>query len=239
MKKRLRLVIAVAVIAVCFSNVSAEAADDIKVYLNNEHMTFEVAPYMKNDRVMVPMRDIFERLDSVVSWDVNTQSVTAEKDGLTVILGIGMDTMYVGGVPIYLEAVPELTNDKTFVPLRAVSEALDCAVDWDGTKKRVDIVYKWIRQGVYYSEFSSVADFGAYFGISPVSVVKDTETNGYIYNYDISSVEPGAAERYLDILKSSGFINVNGNGYVVSAKDSVTVLTGKSGGIFRIVVYTD
>lgn len=41
-----------------------------------------------------------------------------------------------------LDAPAMLYNDRTLVPLRAVSEAFDCEVQWDGETKTVNIYNK-------------------------------------------------------------------------------------------------
>ncbi len=40
---------------------------------------------------------------------------------------------------VSLDTAPVITDDRTLVPLRAVSEALDCNVDWNGDTKTVTI----------------------------------------------------------------------------------------------------
>ena len=94
---------------------------------------------MENDRVMVPMRKIFEELGAAVTWDDDTQSVSAVKGQTTAILAIGLNIMYINGEPNTLDNPPNLVYDTTFVPLRAISEALGCIVEWENDKNRVNI----------------------------------------------------------------------------------------------------
>ena len=49
--------------------------------------------------------------------------------------------MYKNGEAIQLDAPARLIDDGyTFVPLRAVSEALDCDVQWNEEQQRIDIL---------------------------------------------------------------------------------------------------
>ena len=116
---------------------------EITVYLNNEKLTFEKYPITENDRTLVPMRTIFEVLEAEVAWDNDTNTATAIKDGATISITIDSDVMYKNGEAVQLDAPARLIDDGyTFVPLRAVSEALDCDVQWNEDLQRVDITTK-------------------------------------------------------------------------------------------------
>ena len=92
-----------------------------------------------NDRVLVPMRAVFEALGCGVEWNGETKTVTASNGDDTIILKIDDDTMLKNDEKITLDAPAELDGDFTMVPLRAVSEALDRAVSWDGETRTVTI----------------------------------------------------------------------------------------------------
>ena len=114
-----------------------------KVYIDGNELTFEKHPITENDRTLVPMRAIFEALEAEVTWDNDTNTATAVKDGTTVSITIDSDVMYKNGEAIQLDAPARLIDDGyTFVPLRAVSETLDCDVQWNEDLQRVDIATK-------------------------------------------------------------------------------------------------
>ena len=87
--------------------------------------------YIVNGRTVVPLRAIFERLNSVVDWDADTWTVTATRGTRIIKLTINQTTAYVDGKPVELAVPAMLINSRTFVPLRFVSEALDSEVGWD------------------------------------------------------------------------------------------------------------
>ena len=49
---------------------------------------------------------------------------------------------YKNGEEIYVDVPAKIENDRTLVPLRVVSESLNCRVDWDGENRIVNIVTK-------------------------------------------------------------------------------------------------
>ncbi len=55
-------------------------------------------------------------------------------------LWIGSNNARVNGQDIFVDAKPFITNRRTMVPLRFISEGLGCTVDWDEPDQRVDIL---------------------------------------------------------------------------------------------------
>ena len=113
------------------------AEEKIKVTLDGQAMDFDVAPIIQNDRVLVPMRAIFEELHCSVDYtDIDgKQIITAKNDDNTISLEIGSNEMTVNDEKVSLDTVPVIIDDRTLVPLRAVSEALDCMWIGMGTLK--------------------------------------------------------------------------------------------------------
>lgn len=85
---------------------------------------------------------IFEELNATVSWDDIIKTVTAVKDSVTVTLQIGSNILYKNGEAVEIDVPAKIENSRTLVPLRAVSEALGCSVDWDGKNRIVNIEVK-------------------------------------------------------------------------------------------------
>lgn len=130
-----------AVLAAAFAvltSANAAAADAVRVVMNGSPMSFDVPPVIINDRTMVPLRAIFERLGASVDWDGDTRTVTSSLGNITVRLTVGDSVMYINGTPVGLDAPACIIDDRTMVPLRAVSEAYGADVDWDGS---TDTVY--------------------------------------------------------------------------------------------------
>ena len=123
----------------------ASAADDISVIINGSKTDFDVPPQIIEGRTLVPMRKIFETLDAKVNWIGESNTIIAAKDENVIVMNIGSKTFSVTNVitaetkNIGLDVPPQVINDRTLVPIRAVSEALDKNVDWDNNTKTVTI----------------------------------------------------------------------------------------------------
>lgn len=87
--------------------------------------------YNRGGRVVVPMRAIFEQLDATVEWNAQNRTVTATKNTTVIKLTIDKTAATVGDKAVTLEAPPVIIDGKTYVPVRFVSEALGCKVEWD------------------------------------------------------------------------------------------------------------
>ncbi|HIU57152.1 MAG TPA: copper amine oxidase N-terminal domain-containing protein [Candidatus Ornithomonoglobus merdipullorum] len=117
----------------------AMATDGISVTLNGIPLSFDVPPQIINDRTMVPLRAIFEALGASVDWDDSTRTVISSKDGITISLTVDSSTMYVNGNAVTLDSPACIVNGRTLVPVRAISEAYNTTVSWNGDTQTVTI----------------------------------------------------------------------------------------------------
>lgn len=113
--------------------------DLIKVSVDGDYLSFDQPPVLANERTLVPFRAIFEKLGANVDWSGETQTVTAVKGETEITLKIGESAIYVNGEKKELDVALQIVNDRTLVPVRAISESLGCEVGWDGNTKTVII----------------------------------------------------------------------------------------------------
>ena len=111
----------------------------IRVHVKGHIVSFDTAPYTKNDTTLVGFRAILEKLGAAVSWDENTNTVTAVKNDTEIKLTIGSDTAYVNGEAVSLLAAPEITGGSTMIPVRFIAEQLGMSVDWNESTKLITI----------------------------------------------------------------------------------------------------
>jgi hypothetical protein len=114
------------------------------------------------------MRAIFEALGAKVSWDEEMRTVTSAKDDTTVVLQIGQDNIFINGTAKKIDTPAVITGDRTMVPLRAVSEAFECVVDWNGDTRTVDI-----KTNAYNSAEQSANPVKKYSSVASLNVALD------------------------------------------------------------------
>lgn len=109
--------------------------DGITVMLDGKKIEFDVEPILVKDRTMVPMRAIFEALGAKVDWDDDKQTAFGMNANTVVAFQIDNNKMQKSSVDgksetIELDVPAMLVNDRTLVPLRAISESFGNKVDW-------------------------------------------------------------------------------------------------------------
>lgn len=132
------------------SNNTAAANDDtIKIYVNGSRVYPDSDPVIINDRTLVPIRVVAEALGYKVDWDGANQAVDIHNDDMSLYLIIGSTALdryfydYNGNLSgmdtIYADVAPQIINERTYLPLRAVGEGIGATVDWDGNTRSVYI----------------------------------------------------------------------------------------------------
>lgn len=160
----------------------------ITVTVDGEAVVFDAQPEMVNERTMVPMRAIFEKLGAEVSWDQPTQTVTAVTEDKTVVATVGEMSMYVNGEEKVMDVAPYIKEERTYVPARFVSEALDCKVDWDQENYTV-IIETLTDDADYLYAYNVIKDFLLEHGL-PMDepgqwmYIEEMEQLQLIMNYD-------------------------------------------------------
>ena len=104
-----------------------------------ETKTNDVAPLIRSDRAFLPSRFIAESLGADVEWDNDNRKVTITKDETRIEITIDSDTAVVNGKEIKLDAAAFIENDRTYTPIRFISENLGAKVDWDPDTRDITI----------------------------------------------------------------------------------------------------
>lgn len=140
MKRIARMTAALALVVGLMAPSAAAAAEPpIQVLLQGAPVQFDAEPFIENNRTLVPLRALSERLGFKVDWLESEQRITLTKDGKTVVLWVGKLDAQVDGKPFTLEVAPKIQGNRTFVPVRFISEQLGANVFWDGEKRHIRV----------------------------------------------------------------------------------------------------
>jgi hypothetical protein len=189
--------------------------NQITVTLDGVVIEFDQPPIAENGRTLVPVRKIFEAMGATVEWDGETHTATGRKGDIVIVMRIGNNIITKNGQQITLDVPPKAVNGRTLVPVRAVAEGFNCAVEWDGDAQKVVIStgagkintgvketwtkgYDWRRNSV----FSRTSD--GYF------TIENGDYNAAWYELKIA-VEKNAAYRLSADIKLENFSQGNEN----------------------------
>ena len=114
--------------------------DEKEYQKNHTELMNDVAPVIKNDRTMLPIRVVAESLGAKVVWSEPNQSVTITMDDKEIVIYVGQPFALVEGNPVELDSPAFIANDRTYLPMRFVAENLGATVTWDGVNQTVTIV---------------------------------------------------------------------------------------------------
>ncbi len=201
LRKKLKTLCAAAVLIICMAACASAFADDtVSVRLDGGKIDFDTAPQLVNDRTFVPMRAIFEAYGAVIYWDESEKSVTSKYNGVEIYLKIGDDEMLVNGESVRLDAAPFIADDRTLVPVRAISEAFGSRVEWDEDERVVSIISPVEENGVLNdviinNDYRYTGYDGEYNG---VSIFDNYGTD--FFGMELLAITPWRGEQYAEIV---------------------------------------
>lgn len=121
---------------------------DQTVYrINNEKRRMDTVPVSYEGRIMLPIRYVTEPLGAKIAWDAASQKVTVTLGDKVIELWIGKNTAMVNGREVMID--PEnsrvmpvmIPPGRIMLPVRFISENLDCQVEWDPASREARLIY--------------------------------------------------------------------------------------------------
>ena len=104
----------------------------------------DVAPFIVNGSTMIPLRGLLEEMGAEIGWNGQNKTVTVN-NGINVITlqiwnyNVSVTNTKYGDVVYSLLNPPIISDSRTFIPIRFVSEQLGYNVSWDGETQTVTI----------------------------------------------------------------------------------------------------
>ena len=148
-----KLLVLFLVLILSFASVYAMAADNVTVMLDGAVIDcknaqgVEVPPILVNGSSYLPVRAIANALNLTVQWDDTTKSVFI--NGVSVLAKkTDVINIYINGGKFTAKDAngnvvnPILKDGTTYLPVRAIGEAFDKEVAWDGATKTVTLTSK-------------------------------------------------------------------------------------------------
>ena len=140
--KKLLSIIAALAIALSMLPAAYAANDGIKVVVDGSELQIaegDTRPFIEDGRTLVPMRAIFEALGATVQWDDATKTVTSKSDNGNIELTVGSDTIKIDDAVTKVDVPAKIVEGRTVVPVRVISEGLNCKVTWSEETQTVTV----------------------------------------------------------------------------------------------------
>jgi len=122
-----------------------DVKESIGIQFNNEWLQIDGSPFIQNERTLIPLQGFIDKLGAKFEYDLQTGKVKISADDINIEFIMGQDTAKiiknVDGVlkeeNVKLDVAAKIVNDKYYVPVRFIAEALGAKVNWDNTLRAV------------------------------------------------------------------------------------------------------
>lgn len=104
--------------------------------------TMEVSPFISDGRTYVPQGYLGYAMgmdEKDITWDSTRQSVTFQKNGVTVVMTLGSVSYYVNGALKTMDVPPVIKNNRVFCPVFYVADAFGYQVSFDAITHSVTV----------------------------------------------------------------------------------------------------
>ncbi len=109
----------------------------VMVNIDGVPLEADVKPFINQDnRTVLPLRAIAEAFGAELRWDPATQTVLLTLGDRSVRLKIGDKTFEVNGQVFTMDTTAFIEGGRTFLPARAIAEALGLTVGWNAETDR-------------------------------------------------------------------------------------------------------
>lgn len=202
MKKNICLLLFLMILISMFNVVFAES--NIKVIVDEVELQFDVPPQMINGRTMVPLRAIFEAMGAVVQWDEDTQTISAYKNDIIILMQINNNSIFKNYTSINIDVPPQIINGRTLVPVRVIAECLGATVQWDDSTSTVVIT----KDEPYIQSNNEIINITIHGNYGDKLVLK----KGLIHKINFSYSPSNANEYQIDVSSSNPYVVIAWSG---------------------------
>lgn len=206
LKKLLLITVTIALLINNSNMVLVSGKTDIRLFVDGKDITDLAAPVIENDRSLVPIRFIAEALGAEVSWDDINRSVTIVLGSKSLFLKIDSFIVKYNNGEFYnlSDVAPKIIDDRTYVPLRLISNAFGIGIEWDGTNRTINI------------DSSKTSEVQPFFDVEITSltngdkITKETSI-GFSIGQNLEAIATEVKILLLDIASFDGYLIARGN----------------------------
>lgn len=133
MKKKVVLLISL-LLLMSFAFSSQAATDDIPItlFINNHFIYSDTAPFIEDNTIFVPIKEISEALSiDDLKWNSQDSSILLTEGKRTIQIFMDQKTIYVNDHKYYMDAKPRLVDGRAMVPLDFIAENFNFTFTWD------------------------------------------------------------------------------------------------------------
>ena len=142
------LVTVIMIFSICPTQPVSAREGEITIIINNQVLHTDIPPLIIGNRTLVPLGPIAEAMGLTATWIAATRTANLANDNIIVSMQIDnklVTTLKRAGDGerrvVEIDVPPQLIGGRTYVPVRALVDALDAVAAWDAVSRTVIIVY--------------------------------------------------------------------------------------------------
>lgn len=111
----------------------------IKVLLKGESVSCDVAPIIESNKVLIPMRPVFEKLGAEVLWNADTRCISININNKIIYLNPDLRKIQIENQLLNWPMPLKIINGRTMVSIPFLRQTLGMSVSWDSQYNTVFI----------------------------------------------------------------------------------------------------
>ena len=112
-----------------FTSVYANGKKKMTLVINN--IVFERDFIVKNDRIHIPLRLVSENLGADVNWKADEGKVEILNQDKKIVFYVDSNEYRIDDMVFTIDSAPFIVKDTTYVPARALANAVDAKLEWN------------------------------------------------------------------------------------------------------------
>ena len=223
MISRVSFLICFIIVFSCGITFTNAQGSQINIFLNGQKLTYNDSTgypyYDSNGRMQVPLRATLEPLGATIYVDSDKNSVIVQKNSITIEVPFGKSFIYKNGVLILNDTVSTVKNNRTYLPIRIVLEALGYTLLFDSKTNTLRIEMSDISSSVNFWNYSKKVEENLYKALKRnfpninINFTQINDVNSAYQNKIIASFRAGSGFPDIFVAESSfikKFINTDG-----------------------------
>ncbi|QGT98747.1 Putative peptidoglycan hydrolase YvbX, NOT involved in spore germination [Candidatus Syntrophocurvum alkaliphilum] len=143
MRKKVSLLLILSLVLLSFA-ITGFINPGPSININGEQRSYDLPNHIVDNRTMVPVRFFVEDkvFDGKIEWNNELRKVDIQLQDTIIELIVDNKNAKVNGKTINLDVAPYIFQNRTYVPLRFISEAVEAEVGWNDSKREVTIDFE-------------------------------------------------------------------------------------------------
>lgn len=134
----------------------------VDITVDGQPVNFDVKPYIDSqNRTIVPIRFIGEKLGYSFDWDAIGKVVTVTGNGSSLKIWIGNQQALVDDKTVTMDTVAVLDQGRAMVPLRFIVENMGASISYDQSRRVVDVKRNFVTNDETIEQVSEIVQINS------------------------------------------------------------------------------